>query len=210
MRDAGVNWSQGTLSRVENGDRPLRFSEAGALAAALDTTRDLVGVETDSLVDTLLERFSGEQSGIEDEISDLQRDLQAVVDTATVIEAIQALGEGRDIGPVEVFGRLPMLPDDADPFEQASEPDDRSDPFRPNAVALLSSLPVFEVLTLLRMAGADEAILAGITPSAFANSPKARGQEASEDWLRRDVSQLLHRLRAAKRPRRTTKGANRG
>ncbi|MBM4653538.1 helix-turn-helix domain-containing protein [Rhodococcus hoagii] len=36
LRAAGVNWSQGTLSRVETGFRPMRFTEALAVAAVLD------------------------------------------------------------------------------------------------------------------------------------------------------------------------------
>lgn len=40
LRADGVNWSQGTLSKVEIGTRPVRFSEVGALAKALGTTPD--------------------------------------------------------------------------------------------------------------------------------------------------------------------------
>ncbi|MDW5612088.1 helix-turn-helix transcriptional regulator [Mycolicibacterium sp. D5.8-2] len=35
LRDAGLNWSQGTLSRVETGSRPMRFVEALVVANAL-------------------------------------------------------------------------------------------------------------------------------------------------------------------------------
>ncbi|BDT96991.1 helix-turn-helix domain-containing protein [Nocardia sputorum] len=36
LRAAGVNWSQGTLSRVETGQRAMRFTEALEVAAALN------------------------------------------------------------------------------------------------------------------------------------------------------------------------------
>ncbi|MEN4420637.1 helix-turn-helix domain-containing protein [Mycobacteroides chelonae] len=35
LRQAGLNWSQGTVSRVETGDRPVRFVEALTLAGVL-------------------------------------------------------------------------------------------------------------------------------------------------------------------------------
>lgn len=35
LRDAGLNWGQSTLSKVEAGERPLRLSEAHKLASAL-------------------------------------------------------------------------------------------------------------------------------------------------------------------------------
>lgn len=35
LRDAGLNWGQSTLSKVEAGERPLRLSEARKLATAL-------------------------------------------------------------------------------------------------------------------------------------------------------------------------------
>ncbi|MGX5356855.1 helix-turn-helix domain-containing protein [Kocuria sp. KH4] len=35
LRDEGVNWSQGTISRVEQGKRPVRLTEAGAVAGVL-------------------------------------------------------------------------------------------------------------------------------------------------------------------------------
>lgn len=43
LRANGVNWSQGTLSKVELGTRPVRFSEVGVLAATLETTPDQLG-----------------------------------------------------------------------------------------------------------------------------------------------------------------------
>lgn len=38
LRAAGVNWSQGTLSKVENGSRPIRFTEAIKVAQVLGVT----------------------------------------------------------------------------------------------------------------------------------------------------------------------------
>jgi transcriptional regulator with XRE-family HTH domain len=46
IRAAGVNWSQGTLSRVELGERPMRFSEALVAARVLGVTMEaLAGVD---------------------------------------------------------------------------------------------------------------------------------------------------------------------
>jgi len=36
LQAAGIAWSQGTLSKVENGDRPVRLSETPSLATVLD------------------------------------------------------------------------------------------------------------------------------------------------------------------------------
>ncbi|SDU70607.1 Helix-turn-helix [Gordonia westfalica] len=200
MREAGVNWSQGTLSRVENGDRPLRFSEADALAAALDTTPDLVGIHTEGIASTLLERLGDEANGLDELISEYEAERQQWVDAHEVVASIQALAEGADLPNVSIAG-LGLSDGDA------------SDPFRPNAVALLTKVRMFEVVELLRYAGATDDDLAGITPPAFANSPKARGQNADEEWLRESVSPLLQRLRADRLPpdrKRRRKGSNRG
>ncbi len=40
IRRLGVNWSQGTLSKVENGERPVRLAEAPAVADALGISLD--------------------------------------------------------------------------------------------------------------------------------------------------------------------------
>lgn len=37
LREAGVNWSQGTLSKVEAGERPVRLVETPAVARVLRT-----------------------------------------------------------------------------------------------------------------------------------------------------------------------------
>ncbi len=44
LRDEGVNWAQGTLSKVENGERPVRLSEGPTVA-------DVLGIDLSALID---------------------------------------------------------------------------------------------------------------------------------------------------------------
>ncbi|MBT1002632.1 helix-turn-helix domain-containing protein [Paenarthrobacter sp. DKR-5] len=56
LRSRGVPWTQGTLSRVENGDRAVKLTEAPALASALGSTIDqLLTTPVDDLNATLVD-----------------------------------------------------------------------------------------------------------------------------------------------------------
>lgn len=49
MRQQGHKWSQATVWSVEKGERPLRLSEAVALADVIGVTlHDIAGVDTDA------------------------------------------------------------------------------------------------------------------------------------------------------------------
>ncbi|WP_113717294.1 helix-turn-helix domain-containing protein [Arthrobacter dokdonensis] len=51
VQGRGLNWSQGTLSRVELGERPVRLTEALILADALSVPPELLLMATDAVVD---------------------------------------------------------------------------------------------------------------------------------------------------------------
>lgn len=176
MCDAGVNWSQGTLSRIERGDRSVRAVELPALARALDTkVATIVGDHTQASA-AILDRLSDEMHGAEDAASELRRELEYqlaqldkerwTLDRAYLaVETIQAYARGvvtRD-----------LTSDD---------------------VAHLHVLELFEVVALVREAGATDDELSSITPSAVGNSPKARAQKAEDDWLRNGVTPILRAI----------------
>ncbi|MFJ4161782.1 helix-turn-helix domain-containing protein [Micrococcus luteus] len=54
LREAGLSWTHGTLSRVESGQRVLKFSEAAVLA-------DVLGVPLDALVDPAADKFTPDE-----------------------------------------------------------------------------------------------------------------------------------------------------
>lgn len=72
LREAGLPWSQGTLSRVESGRRPVRLVEAPLLADQLGVSiDDLLGGATESRADTVL--IERQRQAIEAVRTDLQR-----------------------------------------------------------------------------------------------------------------------------------------
>lgn len=52
LRSGGLNWSQGTLSKVESGSRPVRLAETPTIIAVLGASvSDLIGSETFTLTE---------------------------------------------------------------------------------------------------------------------------------------------------------------
>ncbi|WP_338856961.1 helix-turn-helix transcriptional regulator [Gordonia hongkongensis] len=85
LRASGLNWSQGTLSKVETGTRPVRLAEVSVLVDVLQAkVDDLIDLDVDpnALSDTT-------RSGLQDRLVDLQG-------AATNVEAIRFLADATE------------------------------------------------------------------------------------------------------------------
>jgi transcriptional regulator with XRE-family HTH domain len=93
LRGSGLNWSQGTLSKVETGSRPVRLAEVPALA-------DVLQIELDDLVDLdrnpdLLSETT--RSALQDRLVDLKgarTNAQAIGHLADAVERLIKQTEG--------------------------------------------------------------------------------------------------------------------
>ncbi|MFQ4148268.1 helix-turn-helix transcriptional regulator [Arthrobacter sp. LAPM80] len=76
MRTAGVNWSQGTLSRVELGARAVRLTEAPALAGALGVDVSALFPQTSPIAAELTTARWNERT-VAGDVKDLKRKLES-------------------------------------------------------------------------------------------------------------------------------------
>ncbi|ORI15791.1 helix-turn-helix transcriptional regulator [Rhodococcus sp. 1168] len=102
LREAGVNWSQGTLSRVENGSRPIRFTEAVRLAeilkvpiAELQPTGGLIGF----LYQQALWGYANARGALED----AHYDFVSAANRINALRLVRELLDGNQ-GPYSVSG----------------------------------------------------------------------------------------------------------
>ena len=80
LRSEGLPWSQGTLSKVETGQRPIRLSEVPKLVAVLGATiSDLLGAKAFRATNP-----PGRVAELEAELHDLRNRLRAIADIAVV------------------------------------------------------------------------------------------------------------------------------
>ncbi|UXM93303.1 helix-turn-helix domain-containing protein [Paenarthrobacter sp. JL.01a] len=109
LRRAGVPWSQGTLSRVELGERPVRLVEAAILAEVLDTE--------------LLRLIEGEKSPEERAIEGHQDTIEAVKDLMGSIHRVYGTAhEVKDL--LETAPHLWAALEEATQIPQPAKPSD--------------------------------------------------------------------------------------
>lgn len=92
LKAAGVHWSQGTLSKVENGDRPVRLSEGPALANALGIKPYQLFDRPDALRDYLIRL----QFEIQDRGNEIEKLRDANLTATLAQQALSALARARD------------------------------------------------------------------------------------------------------------------
>ena len=71
LRDEGVNWAQGTLSKVENGDRPVRLSEGPIVADVLGIDLGMLLADGDTL-DGLLKQARRDEAAARSALTQAQ------------------------------------------------------------------------------------------------------------------------------------------
>lgn len=108
LRSLGTNWSQGTLSRVELGERPVRLVEAAVVAEALGIDmRRLLQVEGSPeerllaihrTVEENIESLVGRAKGIYARVDDVKE----LLDMAPHL--VSALGDNENPGPKDSAG----------------------------------------------------------------------------------------------------------
>ncbi len=94
LRDADLNWSQGTLSRVETGSRPMRFTEALVVSTVLGVSaEELSPVNTN--LDYQIQKLRDEQKRHISTIGASRAMLREVNDGIAALTLAQELAEGR-------------------------------------------------------------------------------------------------------------------
>lgn len=100
LRSVGLVWSQGTLSKVESGIRPVRLAELPAISRALGVSQsDLLAPEDP--ITTTLERMRVVESTAREAYSDLRYRYLSAAATRRSIQLLVELSEGRP-GPYTV------------------------------------------------------------------------------------------------------------
>ncbi|WP_207595779.1 helix-turn-helix domain-containing protein [Arthrobacter sp. D5-1] len=120
LRAAGLVWSQGTLSKVESGLRPLRLAELPPLARAYGVNQsELMAAENP--VRSALERIRVAEQTTQDAYIDLQRRYMSTAATRRSIQLIAELAEGL-AGPYTVSCSSARFMEDAlkDEFSEIS------------------------------------------------------------------------------------------
>lgn len=100
LREAGLVWSQGTLSKVESGIRPVRLAELPAIARALGVGQNDLLAPEDRIASTL-ERMRVVEVTTQEAYSDLRHRYLSAVMTRRSIQLLAELSEGRP-GPYTV------------------------------------------------------------------------------------------------------------
>ncbi|GAA4041044.1 hypothetical protein GCM10023063_28500 [Arthrobacter methylotrophus] len=131
LRDRGLNWSQGTLSRVELGDRPVRLVEAAVVAEVLGVGLDVLLREGASTEDKLRKA----QADLVESIIGIQQSVTwmnaRLMDVEEMLElapdSIQALGNEKRSAPASPSAFLDWLLESLDDikFEGPSFAKDR-------------------------------------------------------------------------------------
>lgn len=93
LRSAGLVWSQGTLSKVESGIRPIRLAELPAIARALGVNQSELLASEDP-ISAALERITVVESTAQDAYSDLRERYLSAVTTRRSIQLLAELAEG--------------------------------------------------------------------------------------------------------------------
>lgn len=100
LRGMGLVWSQGTLSKVESGIRPVRLAEVPAIARALGVSQNELLAPEDPIA-SALERMRVIESTAQEAYSDLRRRYLSAATTRQSIQLLAELSEGRP-GPYSV------------------------------------------------------------------------------------------------------------
>lgn len=100
LRDAGIEWSQATLSKVEAGTRPVRLSEVPRLAQALGASGQDIMPASDALTDQIV-RAKGVETAIRGKIAEARDELHDIREYLRALQLLREVGEGRP-GPYTV------------------------------------------------------------------------------------------------------------
>lgn len=100
LGEAGLVWSQGTLSKVESGTRPVRLAELPAIARALGVSQSELLAPEDPL-SAALERMKVVESTAHEAYSDIRFRYLSAAATRRGIQLLIELAEGRP-GPFTV------------------------------------------------------------------------------------------------------------
>lgn len=167
LRDAGLNWSQGTLSRVENGDRPIRAVELGALATALDSTIAFLAGDHNPL-DELIDEYAGAFEAGKEELEAAREEVRSLEEGLTTSRtALQVLA--------------------------AVKSGDTAAITNTSAATIAEIVPMYDLVTLLQQAGATDDEISTVIPEAFANSPRARSDFPTAEMMAEQVAPLLRK-----------------
>lgn len=174
LRDAGLSWSQGTLSRVENGDRPIRAVELEALATALDSTiADFLAGDHHPL-DELINEYAGAAESGEEELEAARQEVRTLEEgltlSRTALQVITAVRSG-DIAAVT----------------------------NTTVGSIAEIVPMYDLVTLLQQAGATDDEISTVIPEAFGNSPRARIDFPSKEMMAEQVAPLLRKALGRKK-----------
>ena len=94
LQAAGLAWSQGTLSKVENGDRPVRLSETRALAKVLDIPWYLLLQSADP-ISNASDRLDRERNEVSKLLADAEERRHMLKISLTGLAALKAVTQGR-------------------------------------------------------------------------------------------------------------------
>lgn len=93
LRSAGLVWSQGTLSKVESGIRPIRLAELPAIARALGVSQSELLAPEDP-ISSALERIRVVEQTAREAYSDLRDRYLSAATTRKSIQLLAELSEG--------------------------------------------------------------------------------------------------------------------
>lgn len=100
LRGAGLVWSQGTLSKVESGIRPVRLAELPAISKAFGVSQSELLAPEDRISSTL-QRMRVVEVTTQEAYSDIRRRYLGAVKTRRCLQLLAELSEGRP-GPYAV------------------------------------------------------------------------------------------------------------
>lgn len=100
LREAGLVWSQGTLSKVESGNRPIRLAELPAIATAFGVSQNELLAPEDP-ISSALERMRIVESTAQEAYSNFRFRYLSAATARRSIQLLAELSEGRP-GPYTV------------------------------------------------------------------------------------------------------------
>lgn len=120
LKEVGLNWSQGTLSKVENGTRPIRFTEAVRVAEVLKvSTAELQ--PTGGIIELLHQQAVWGLSTSRDALDDAHFNFTAAADRLNALRLVRELLSG-NTGPYTVHGTGKKFIDHATQGIRSDEP----------------------------------------------------------------------------------------